>query len=272
MRGFPQLASCLQVISDLREYDGAVLDAAKVQAMMAVLMFTNPNNAMVEPEETPEDVRLKKMGITRLPPGWQAQSMATSHPSANNTDFRKERSRDLGRPAGMPLMQIRLDSSGHNYSSARFDAQIYQNANRVIQGSLGRHRVYPFVRLILAEAMRVGILRPRLFSRHEVAFRWPQPPHVDPVKEAMAERIRLENKTLSPQAACASHNLDFDKIAKDWEIANQLLEKYGMPPMFGGIPTNLAQLIQYLNGGDTGDTASSTGAGNEESTNETTAA
>ncbi len=77
------------------------------------------------------------MGITRIPPGWQAQSMATSHPSANNTDFRKERSRDLGRPAGMPLMQIRLDSSGHNYSSARFDAQIYQNANRVIQGSLG---------------------------------------------------------------------------------------------------------------------------------------
>ncbi len=81
-------------------------------------------------------------------------ALQTSHPNAQNSEFRKERSRDLGRPAGMPLMQIRLDSSGHNYSSARFDAQTYQKANRIIQGSLGRHRVYPVVALVLIEAMQ----------------------------------------------------------------------------------------------------------------------
>lgn len=264
VRGFPRLASCLQVISDLREYDNAVLDAAKVQAMMAVVMSTmNPN---AEPDEDPGDLRLKRMGITRAPVGWNLQALQTSHPNAQNTDFRKERSRDLGRGAGMPLMQIRLDSSGHNYSSARFDAQTYQKANRVIQGSLGRHRVFPVVRLVLTEAMQRGILRPRVFQRNEVFFRWPQPPHVDPVKEAMAERIRLENKTLSPQDACSSYNLDFDQVARDWAQANRILEANGLPPLLGGIPTNLAELAAFLNPPE------GTSDENQSSTNETTAA
>jgi len=263
VRGWPRMASCLQAVSDLREYDNAVLDAAKVQAMMNVIMSTtNPNQ---EPDDNPADLKLKRMGTTRAPVGWNVQSLQTSHPNAQNTEFRKERSRDLGRPAGMPLMQIRLDSSGHNYSSARFDAQTYQKANRIIQGSLGRHRVYPIVRLVLIEAMQKGILAPRLFQRNEVGFRWPQPPHVDPVKEAMAERIRLENRTLSPQDACSAYNLDFDKVAKDWALANQILEKNGMPPLLGGIPTNLAELAAFLNPEqeDTNET---------NSTNETTAA
>jgi lambda family phage portal protein len=243
--GYPRLASCLQAVSDLREYDNAVLDAAKVQAMMAVVMSTmNPN---VEPEDSPADLRLKRMGIMKAPPGWNLNSLQTSHPNAQNSEFRKERSRDLGRPAGMPLMQIRLDSSGHNYSSARFDAQTYQKANRIIQGSLGRHRVFPVVQLVLIEAMQKGILRPKLFSRSQVKFRWPQPPHVDPVKEAMAERIRMENRTLSPQDACSSYNLDFDKVVKDWALANKILEENGLPPLLGGIPTNLVELAAFLN-------------------------
>lgn len=256
VRGWPRIASCLQAVSDLREYDGAVLDAAKVQAMLAVVMSTtNPNT---EPDENPENLRLKKMGITRAPVGWNLNSLQTSHPNAQNSEFRKERSRDLGRPAGMPLMQIRLDSSGHNYSSARFDAQTYQKANRIIQGSLGRHRVFPVVNLVLIEAMQKGILRPRLFSRNEVKFRWPQPPHVDPVKEAMAERIRMENRTLSPQDACSSYNLDFDKVVKDWALANKILEENGMPPLLGGIPTNLVELAAYLNPEPENENATST--------------
>jgi lambda family phage portal protein len=264
VRGFPWMASSLQTIADLRDYDGYVLDAAKVQAMMHAVMHSMSDNA--EPEDAPADLRLKKMGITRAPVGWDLKFLQSQHPSSNNTDFRKERQRDLGRARGMPLMQIRLDSSGHNYSSARFDGQNYQKANRTIQGSLGRHRVYPLAELILVEAMQKGILRPRVFARSEVYFRWPQPPHVDPVKEAMAERIRLENKTMSPQQACAAHNLDFDKIASEWRLANDLLQKNGMPPMFGGLPTDLAKLATYLAGDEEPTNAE------QSQTNETSAA
>lgn len=250
VRGWPRLASCLQAISDLREYDNAVLDAAKVQAMMCVLMEMQPELAEMAGAiaETPAAVKLKRMGITTIPRGWTANALNSTQPNAQNTDFRNERTRELGRPAGMPLMQIRLDSSGHNYSSARFDAQTYQKINRVFQGSLGRHRVCPLVKLVLNESMRRGILRPRVIRTNEISFRWPQPPHVDPVKEAMAERIRLENRTLSPLSAADSHNLDFEKLAREWKRANEILEKNGMPPLFGAIPTNLTELLGYLMG------------------------
>jgi lambda family phage portal protein len=245
VRGWPRIASCLQAISDLREFDNAVLDAAKVAAMMAVLMYTS-NNDMVTPEENPADVTLKRMGITRLPVGWQAAGLNPTQPAANNTDFRNERSRELGRGVGMPLMQIRLDSSGHNYSSARFDGQLYHRANLSIQSALEAHRVRPVVMMVFAEAMERRILAPRVVRPSDLSFRWPQPPHVDPVKEAMAERIRLENKTLSPQAACANHQLDFDDIIRQWGLANKMLEQNGLPPMLGPVPTSVPELMDYL--------------------------
>ena len=250
VRGWPRLASCLQAISDLREYDNAVLDAAKVQAMMHVIMSTTSD--MVEPEESPAAVKLKRMGVTRAPVGWNMNALQTSQPNSNNTEFRNERIRELGRASAMPLMQIRLDSSGHNYSSARFDGQNYQKACRIIQGSIGRHRVRPIVNLVMVEAMMTGILRPKIITKDMVNFRWPQPPHVDPVKEAMAERIRLENRTLSPQMAAASHNLDFDKICHEWRIANDILKKNGMPELLGGIPTDLNALKNFLSLDDAG--------------------
>jgi lambda family phage portal protein len=177
--GWPRLASCLQAITDLREYDNAVLDAAKVQAMLHIIMSTTSD--MTEPEMNPADVRMKRMGVTRAPVGWQMNALHTSQPNSNNTEFRNERTRELGRPAAMPLMQIRLDSSGHNYSSARFDGQNYQKACKIIQGSIGRHRVRPVVMLALTEAMILGILRPKVITKSMINFRWPQPPHVDPV-------------------------------------------------------------------------------------------
>ena len=245
VRGWPRLASCLQAISDLREFDNAVLDAAKVAAMMAVVMQTT-NTDMITPEENPADVMLKRMGITRIPVGWNAQALSSTQPAANNTEFRNERSRELGRGVGMPLMQIRLDSSGHNYSSARFDGQLYWRANVSIQSSLEAHRVRPVGMLVLSEAMERRLLAPRVVRPGEMTFRWPQPPHVDPVKEAMAERIRLENKTLSPQAACAAHQLDFDDVVRQWKLANQIMEQNGLPPMLGAVPTSLAELAMYL--------------------------
>lgn len=260
--GYPKLATCLQAVSDLREFDNFVMGAAKVQAMMHVIMSTMSD--MTEVEENPAAVKLKNMGVTKAPKGWQLNALQTSQPNQNNTEFRDERIRELGRPAGMPLMQIRLDSSGHNYSSARFDAQTYNKACKLIQGSIGRHRVRPLVMIVLYEAMAIGLLPPKTITRSQIGFRWTQPPHVDPVKEAMAERIRLENRTLSPQMAAQAHNLDWDKVVKDWELANKTLEQYGMPPLLGGIPTDLNALVNFLNMGKEEESASNQGAGNDE--------
>jgi hypothetical protein len=66
-----------------------------------------------------------------VPPGWKPWQYSASQPPVQYPDFRAERHRELGRPFGMPLLMVRLDSSKHNYSSARLDTQTY---NRTVSG------------------------------------------------------------------------------------------------------------------------------------------
>lgn len=245
--GFPWLASSLQVLEDLRGYDQAVLDAAKTAAIMAIFAYSTGELANDPPSVDPSDpLRFKSGAVNFLPSQWRTEMLNPTQPAQNHGEYRSERQRELGRPVGMPLMQIRLDSSGHNYSSARFDAQIYNRANQSLQNWLERRILKRMFKLVMQEAMLMGILPARPIDIEAVQWNWDQPPHVDPVKEAMAERLRLENKTLSPQQACASHGLDFEQLAKDWKRANDTLEANGLPPMLGPVPGDLQSLAAYL--------------------------
>ena len=58
------------------------------------------------------------------------------------------------------------------------------------------------------------------------------------VKEAMAQRLQLENRTLSPQRACLENNVDFETVCREWKKANEILVKNGLPEMLGPIPTD----------------------------------
>ena len=246
--GFPWLSSSLQVLEDLRGYDQAVLDAAKTAAIMAVFAYSTGDMGAEPPEVSPSDpISFKSGAINYMPGQYMPMMLNPTQPAANHGEYRSERQRELGRPVGMPLMQIRLDSSGHNYSSARFDAQIYHRANQSLQCWLERRVLDRMLGIVFAESMLMGLLPRRPIKSIAVQWNWDQPPHVDPVKEAMAERIRLENRTLSPQQACASHGADFEQLCKDWQRANDTLKKHGLPEMLGAIPSDLADLQAYLN-------------------------
>ena len=245
VRGFPWMASSLQTLEDLRGYDQAVLDAAKVAAMLAVVMHSSSD--LIDPVEKPDpSTRLKSGAINYANAGWTPMMLNPTQPANNHVEYRSERHRELGRGVGMPLMQIRLDSSGHNYSSARFDGQNYGRSNEMLQALLERRIVKPTVVMVLQEAMLVGQLRPRSLEGVMWTWNWDQRPHVDPVKEAMAERLRMENRTLSPQRACRSGGVDFETIAREWKRANEILEANGLPPMLGPVPTDMAALAAWI--------------------------
>lgn len=244
-RGFPLLTQALAVINELREYDTTVLRAAKVQALMSVLMQTVDET--LQAEDDPEPFELVDGGITRLPPGWKGSALMSSQPGSHNTEFRSERMRELGSPVGMPLLKIKHDASGHNYSSARFDAGDYQRANNCIQTWLFRRRIKPLVRQVLVDAMMHGVLAVRSLRNVSMSASWEPPPHADPVKEAMAAKIRMESRQSSPIQECRG---DFEQICKEWKKANDCLAANGMPKMLGPIPGTLQDLDAYLSDSD----------------------
>ena len=245
-RGYPWLASSLQALAELDEYDTAVLDAAKIAAMMSVLFYNTRDD--LDSEENPTNFEIARQSGIKVPTGWQPYALNSNQPMGTHNEFKADKIRDIGRPIGMPLMAIQRDASKHTYSAAHYDGQGYARANESIQVFLATGSVDPFVHLIIAEAMLRGALPYRDPSKLESAWSWiwPQPPSVDPVKKAMAQRLELENKTISPQRACLQNNVDFETLCQEWKRANEILEANGLPPMLGPIPADPMALANAL--------------------------
>jgi capsid protein len=236
-RGFPWLVSALSSAADLRDFDVETLAGARLAAHQTALLFTrDPSEPWLSPESTTYELGTVKT----VPPGWEVAHSPATQPPAQYPDYREERQRDLGRPMGMPLMMVRLDSSNHNYSSARFDGQGYGRIVGGIQSWLsGSSQSYGtlnrLVDLVAAEArFSSSALRQRPADVRYV-WTWPARPHVDPLKERTAVKVGLETQQITLVDALAlegttleAHIAKLQRVAKAFEAAGLPLPAYMM--------------------------------------------
>lgn len=239
VRGVPWLATPLQSVADLRSYDAQVLDAARQAADMAVYWYTDhPDAPFLDVNESAE---IERRTQTTGPPGWKPASFTPPQPATSYVDYRAERHREMGRPRGMPLMRVRLDSSKHSYSSARFDDQVYRTGMARMQGWFERRTLNGLLDDVRLEAELYAAAHPewehaaalRRPPRGGVAYRWiwPKFPHVDVQKEASGERIRLEDGTLTYGDALAAYGLDEDTVIASRKRTDAKLRAAGLPPL-----------------------------------------
>lgn len=251
VRGVPWMATSLPAIADLRDYDAQVLDAARQAADQAVYLYTEHTDAPYV--EANEQIDVERRTITNVPPGWRPFSLDPSQPSVVYVDYRAERLRELGRPVHMPLMHVRLDSSKHNYSSARYDGQVYLRGMESLQAWLEGFLVR-IIAEIIRELQLAGELGP-LPAGFKLIWIWPKQPHVDPRKEAEAEAIRLANGTLAYQDACAATNQDWETVIEKRAEAARRIREAELPPL--PVPTGMPQ----SSGNDGWDDSASTSDG-----------
>lgn len=227
IRGIPWCAPSLQSSADLRDYDVQVLDAARSAADHSVLLQSDHPDAQFL--SVNESTTTERRQIRTLPPGWKAVQMQGTQPGPQYTSFRGERLREIGRPVNMPLMMVMLDSSNHNYSSARFDGQLYNRGNRSIQSWLSRIALNRLLGLVRREAELLGMIRP-MKQRVVYAWGWPVPPHVDPAKEAIAAQIGFENGTLTLRDWADANGKDWEQIIVQRQRERERLVKAGLLP------------------------------------------
>lgn len=233
IRGFPWLASGLPTIAELRDYDTSVLDCARAAAALCVVWYTeHPDAQYIEVNESVDIERNKQW---TGPPGWKPQVIDPKQPAAQYVQFRTERLRELGRGRSIPLMKILLGSEKHNFASARMDNQNYQRACEAIQSWTERiklNRLLAQFERELSLIRRGGrfVLPPRP-RKVEIVWHWPKQPHVDPLKEANAERIRLESGTLSYAAACSANGDNEDAVIASRVRTARKLSAAGLPPV-----------------------------------------
>jgi capsid protein len=232
--GVPMLASALPTIADIRHFDKLTMEAAKLGATFGLVFEDKFQDS---PQKTgarkPAGVMSSvKAGIAQIltaPKGKTAVQVDPKHPGNNYVDFRNERFRDVGRASQMPLMIVRLGAEDHSYSSARFDAQIYQRGIRRDQSSILR-KYSPSLMDVLREAELAGLI-PMRPLQIEIGAIFARLPHVDPAKEARARESDLSTMSASLIDIWAEDGMRpqemVAKLKRTVESLNEVKEGFG---------------------------------------------
>lgn len=231
-RGIPWFNTALQPSADLRDYDDQVMDAARQMADQSIILWAEGPDVPVW--EIPEATTIERRTMKMAPPGWKPHVYPATQPPVQYTDFRAERQRDIGRPVGMPLLIVRLDASGHNYSSARLDTQGYDRAVAGLQHWISgdEHNYGTLNRLVdeVAKEARFGNSALRNRPKNvRYQWTWPRRPHVDVKKEGEGEAIGLQNMTVDLSDAVASRGKNIEDHIHKLKRTAKLLREAGLP-------------------------------------------
>lgn len=208
-RGAPEITAALNLFALLRRYTLAVVTAAETAADFAAVMYTDSpgdfgNVKTPKPFETYD---IERGLLMTCPEGWKVGQLKSEQPTTTYKDFKREILGEIGRSLQIPVNIISGDSSSYNYASGRLDHQEYQKAVRVDQAQASNVVMRPIFNEWWREySLASGLPR----STPSVAFYWDGFEHVDPLKEANAQAVRLADFT-------TNLSIEYGKQGRDWE-------------------------------------------------------
>jgi lambda family phage portal protein len=234
-RGVPWLAPVLDLFGHLRDLTSHTLLAAQYAAALAVLLYTEHNDATFDDCDGVYDILDIEPGtLSMLPRGWRATQIKPEQPPAVYADFKHELLKEVGRVAGMPYLIVGADAAGHNYSSARMDAMTYWDHISGTQGALARHVCAPCLKSWVTEAYLSGAI-PTPPARWRALWTWPQRKQVDQLAEEQAVVLRLANGTTTWAQECKSKGLDWQEVFKELRREMDFALTQGLHLDFGAL-------------------------------------
>ena len=255
-RGVGEIVPALELFAMLRRYTLATVTAAETAADFAALIHTNmpsgDTGAAALPEwDTMPIVRGMAMS---LPDGWDATQMKPEHPTTTFDAFEKRLLNQIARCLNLPYIVAALDSSQASYSSMRGDYLVYRKSVNCLRADLERNVLDPLLNDWLDEAALIPRLIPNgLPPVVDWNWRWIWQgwEHVDPVKEADAQTIRLENNTTTLADECSKLGNDWRQVLRQRAAEKALISELGLdaPAPSSAAPPDLEE----------GDTAASDG-------------
>ncbi|MCP4892377.1 MAG: phage portal protein, partial [Actinomycetales bacterium] len=234
IRGIPDITPALPLFAQLRRFTLAVLAAAETAADFAGILYTDaPANGEADAAEPFEPIELEKRMLLTMPGGWKMAQMRSEQPSTTYAEFKKEILNEIARCLNMPFNVAAGNSSGYNYASGRLDHQTYFKSIRVEQSQLARVVLDRILHAWLREAILIEGYLPNslrtLDSTFEHQWFWDGHEHVDPAKEANAQKIRLANHTTTLANEFARQGRDWEAELKQRAKELALMRELGLP-------------------------------------------
>ncbi|TWU39330.1 phage portal protein [Novipirellula artificiosorum] len=231
IRGIPDITPALPLFAQLRRFTLAVLAAAETAADFAGILYTDaPANGEADAAEPFEPIELEKRMLLTMPGGWKMAQMRSEQPSTTYSEFKKEILNEIARCLNMPFNVASGNSSGYNYASGRLDHQTYYKSIRVEQSQLAHAVLDRILHAWLREAVLIEGYLPNSLRTLDAdtthQWFWDGHEHVDPAKEANAQKIRLANHTTTLAIEFARQGRDWEaelkQRAKEMELMRQL--------------------------------------------------
>lgn len=250
--GVPRLASALQDIGDLREFDVEVLDAARASANNSMLLWT------LQPEHVSNtqrvaagtEMQLQRRTAKFIPAGYQATAMNAVHPTAQYIEFRHERLRSIGRAAHMPLLMILLSAEDSNFSQSRIDINvIYERGLGMTRCMRERKFLNPcaanvFRSMMLAtrESKAGPVFRfNRAPQRFRVSWNWEPLKQANPKDAVLAIERMMALGLTTEEIEANKLGLNIDDLIASQVRCDEKRRKAGLP--------TISEIILSLKGG-----------------------
>lgn len=254
-RGKPALTAVMRQFKVLGDFTNAELKAAVVNAKIAAFTESSlSQEALTELLSSDRDAQTKyqdaldSRGISTismedgqiipLELGEKLSGFAPGRPSDSFDPFVTSVFRHIATGLNIPYELLMKDFSRTNYSSAR--AALIE-AWRFFRGRRAWISTYwarPVFELWLEEAVNLGIVDAPDFYQNKSAYcrcRWIGPGRgwIDPVKEADAAKIRMDNNLSTLEAECAEQGLDWEESLEqrgaEIKRARELEAELGLP-------------------------------------------
>ncbi|NLW83066.1 MAG: phage portal protein [Phycisphaerae bacterium] len=231
-RGICELTPALNLFAQLRRYALAVLAAAETAAEFAMVLFTKtPPGGEAAECEPMDKVELERRMATVLPEGWELSQVRPEQPTTAYRDFVKQTLCEICRCLCMPFGIAFGNFEGYNYASGRLDNQGFFKKIKNEQADLSIAVLNPVLKAWLWEAALIeGFLPQAVRTVRSVPHEWffDGVEHVDPVKEANAQRIRLDSNTTTLAAEFARQGRDWETELHQRAKEKQLLTQLGL--------------------------------------------
>lgn len=236
-RGIPQLLPGLPLFAQLRRFTLAVIAAAESAADHAGILYTDiPASGEADPVDPLDSIEFEKRMLTTVPAGWKLAQMEAEQPTTTYGEFVKAILNEIARCLQMPYNIAAANSSGYNYSSGRMDHQVYFRQLRIDQRHIERRVLNRILFAWLDEAIHIpGLIQDGLPPFIEWPFKWFWDGfgHVDPLKEAQAQDVKLKNHTTTLADEWAKEGRDWEEAITQRGIEAQRLEDEGLGPVAG---------------------------------------
>ena len=219
VRGISEITPALSLFGELRQFTKAVIMAASRAAEISGVMQTTllPENVAAELSDPLTMIEIARNNLISLPEGWTMAQLKAEQPATTYKMFKQEIINEAARCVSMPYNIAAGNSSEYNYASGRMDHQTYDGGIRVERAELDHDVLDRVYAAWLAEYQTLSNMTvAQMYEVLDHEWHYAGRGHVDPLKEANADKTRLENGTLTRARYWAKHGADHKRETAQW--------------------------------------------------------